>query len=120
MDDTEIFIEEVSVSYDGVDKDGDAADVMDVEEIMAAEVNKNDAEEKGNDGVDNDGGQGVHNEPSEESETLLQLHEDPGEPDRKRSIEDNEEPLPTLPLKRARTAYFIFAEEKREEVKQQV
>jgi hypothetical protein len=42
---------------------------------------------------------------------------------RKRSkddVDENEEPLPTLPLKRARTAYFIFADEKRDEVKQQV
>mmetsp|Transcript_16855 Transcript_16855/g.32102 ORF Transcript_16855/g.32102 Transcript_16855/m.32102 type:complete len:339 (-) Transcript_16855:113-1129(-) len=30
----------------------------------------------------------------------------------------DEEPLPTLPLKKARTAYFIFADEKREELKQ--
>ncbi len=43
---------------------------------------------------------------------------------KKRSSEDDsvddDEPLPTLPLKRARTAYFIFADEKRDEVKQQV
>lgn len=41
--------------------------------------------------------------------------------DKKRSIEEakivDEGPLPTLPLKRARTAYFIFADDKREEVK---
>ena len=30
---------------------------------------------------------------------------------------DNNEPLPTLPLKKARTAYFIFAQDKREELK---
>lgn len=40
---------------------------------------------------------------------------------KKRSIEEakivDEGPLPTLPLKRARTAYFIFADDKREEVK---
>ena len=30
----------------------------------------------------------------------------------------NDEPLPTLPLKKARTAYFIFAQDKREELKQ--
>lgn len=43
--------------------------------------------------------------------------------DKKRAIEEtkvDEEPLPTLPVKRARTAYFIFADEKREEVKQKV
>ncbi len=32
--------------------------------------------------------------------------------------DDNNEPLPTLPLKKARTAYFIFAQDKREELKQ--
>ncbi len=32
----------------------------------------------------------------------------------------DEEPLPRLPLKKARTAYFIFADEKREELKQLV
>eukprot|EP00571_Detonula_confervacea_P016346 CAMPEP_0172301350 /NCGR_PEP_ID=MMETSP1058-20130122/3257_1 /TAXON_ID=83371 /ORGANISM="Detonula confervacea, Strain CCMP 353" /LENGTH=352 /DNA_ID=CAMNT_0013011425 /DNA_START=64 /DNA_END=1122 /DNA_ORIENTATION=- len=41
--------------------------------------------------------------------------------DKKRSIEEakivDDEPLPTLPLKRARTAYFIFADDKRGEVK---
>eukprot|EP00804_Cyclotella_cryptica_P023988 CCRYP_010086-RA/>CCRYP_010086-RA protein AED:0.19 eAED:0.19 QI:29/1/1/1/1/1/2/1027/309 len=31
---------------------------------------------------------------------------------------DESEPMPTLPLKKARTAYFIFADEKREELKQ--
>lgn len=30
----------------------------------------------------------------------------------------NDSPLPTLPLKKARTAYFIFAQDKREELKQ--
>mmetsp|Transcript_29613 Transcript_29613/g.61816 ORF Transcript_29613/g.61816 Transcript_29613/m.61816 type:complete len:307 (+) Transcript_29613:138-1058(+) len=44
--------------------------------------------------------------------------------DKKRSIDqtkivDDDGPLPTLPLKRARTAYFIFADEKRGEVKRQ-
>ena len=39
--------------------------------------------------------------------------------DKKRPAEDDE-PLPTLPLKRARTAYFIFADDKRQEVKQTV
>ena len=37
-----------------------------------------------------------------------------------KEYDDGDEPLPTLPLKRARTAYFIFADEKRDEVKQQV
>ncbi len=32
--------------------------------------------------------------------------------------DDENEPLPTLPLKKARTAYFIFAQDKREELKQ--
>ena len=32
--------------------------------------------------------------------------------------DDDNEPLPTLPLKKARTAYFIFAQDKREELKQ--
>lgn len=36
----------------------------------------------------------------------------------KRPIDEG--PLPTLPLKRARTPYFIFSDEKREEVKQKV
>ena len=49
--------------------------------------------------------------------------------DKKRSIDevnkevpthDKDGPLPTLPLKRARTAYFIFADAKRPEVKLQV
>lgn len=47
--------------------------------------------------------------------------------DKKRALEgddvspgDENEPLPTLPLKKARTAYFIFADEKREELKQLV
>ena len=48
--------------------------------------------------------------------------------DKKRSLEENNEgtapidegPMPTLPLKKARTAYFIFADEKREELKQLV
>jgi len=49
--------------------------------------------------------------------------------DKKRPFEDNgddvklsdeNEPLPTFPLKKARTAYFIFADEKREELKQLV
>jgi histone H3/H4 len=31
---------------------------------------------------------------------------------------DDDGPLPTLPLKKARTAYFIFAQDKREELKQ--
>ena len=31
---------------------------------------------------------------------------------------DDDTPLPTLPLKKARTAYFIFAQDKREELKQ--
>ncbi len=44
---------------------------------------------------------------------------------RKRSIDDAAEcdehgPLPTFPLKRARTAYFIFADEKRKAVSQEV
>lgn len=34
--------------------------------------------------------------------------------------EDDEGPLPNLPLKRARTAYFIFADEKRRDVMQEV
>ncbi|KAL7539999.1 hypothetical protein ACHAXR_009787 [Thalassiosira sp. AJA248-18] len=43
--------------------------------------------------------------------------------EKKRSIDEvkstvDDEPLPTLPLKRARTAYFIFADDKRETVKQ--
>lgn len=33
---------------------------------------------------------------------------------------DENEPLPKFPLKKARTAYFIFADEKREELKQLV
>jgi hypothetical protein len=49
-------------------------------------------------------------------------------PDKKRPFEDkaedtanvDDEPMPTLPLKKARTAYFIFADEKREELKQLV
>ena len=48
--------------------------------------------------------------------------------DKKRPLEEKnegtapseEEPMPTLPLKKARTAYFIFADEKREELKQLV
>ena len=46
------------------------------------------------------------------------------ESERKRSIDDAEcddyGPLPTFPLKRARTAYFIFADEKRKAVLQEV
>ncbi|KAL3768861.1 hypothetical protein ACHAWO_013147 [Cyclotella atomus] len=49
------------------------------------------------------------------------------EPVKRRSIgeksEDaaaDDEPMPTLPLKKARTAYFIFADEKREMLKEQV
>jgi hypothetical protein len=46
------------------------------------------------------------------------------ESERKRSIDDAEcddyGPLPTFPLKRARTAYFIFADEKRKAVTQEV
>jgi hypothetical protein len=34
--------------------------------------------------------------------------------------DDDEGPLPNLPLKRARTAYFIFADEKRRDVMQEV
>jgi hypothetical protein len=34
--------------------------------------------------------------------------------------EDDEGPLPNLPLKRARTAYFVFADEKRRDVMQEV
>ena len=37
----------------------------------------------------------------------------------KRPAEDDLGPLPELPLKRARTAYFIFADEKRDEVKKE-
>jgi hypothetical protein len=47
------------------------------------------------------------------------------EMENKRSIDDDAEsdeygPLPTLPLKRARTAYFIFADEKRKGVTHEV
>ena len=48
-------------------------------------------------------------------------------PTKKRTLEErsddapvDDEPMPTLPLKKARTAYFIFADEKREELKQLV
>ena len=34
--------------------------------------------------------------------------------------EDDEGPLPNFPLKRARTAYFVFADEKRRHVMQEV
>ena len=50
-----------------------------------------------------------------------------GTPDKKRHLEGeadttltDDEPMPTLPLKKARTAYFIFADEKRDELKQLV
>ena len=50
--------------------------------------------------------------------------DDGPESERKRSIDDAEcddyGPLPTFPLKRARTAYFIFADEKRKAVSQEV
>ncbi|KAL7441678.1 hypothetical protein ACHAXH_005405 [Discostella pseudostelligera] len=74
-----------------------------------------DNDEDTNDTTPTDG-QGTNNDaPPKANETT-------SSESRKRSkddVDENEEPLPTLPLKRARTAYFIFADEKRDEVKQQ-
>jgi len=54
----------------------------------------------------------------------MNLPDNGPESERKRSIDDAEcddhGPLPTFPLKRARTAYFIFADEKRKAVSQEV
>ena len=50
--------------------------------------------------------------------------DDNASPDKKRPLEDkaavDDGPMPTLPLKKARTAYFIFADEKREGLKELV
>jgi len=72
------------------------------------EVTKFDAETKGKDGKDGEG------------ETKKSGEKPPNDKqDKKRPAEDEHGPLPTLPLKRARTAYFVFADEKRHDVKKQ-
>jgi len=112
-------------SADGGDSDNDEASNTDMEEtqetagaadsdsdiesIVAGEDDDEDAR-----GVDTSPTKSIDGAPSD---------------DKKRSIDevtkevpthDKDGPLPTLPLKRARTAYFIFADAKRPEVKLQV
>eukprot|EP00579_Thalassiosira_antarctica_P011071 CAMPEP_0201910704 /NCGR_PEP_ID=MMETSP0903-20130614/1979_1 /ASSEMBLY_ACC=CAM_ASM_000552 /TAXON_ID=420261 /ORGANISM="Thalassiosira antarctica, Strain CCMP982" /LENGTH=319 /DNA_ID=CAMNT_0048445375 /DNA_START=44 /DNA_END=1003 /DNA_ORIENTATION=+ len=90
-----------------------------VAEVVAESDDGNDegaaSVEAGNDNVaDKEDGEAIVDEASSTSESKSDS--------KKRSIEEaakvDDEPLPTLPLKRARTAYFIFADDKREEVKQ--
>mmetsp|Transcript_7028 Transcript_7028/g.11466 ORF Transcript_7028/g.11466 Transcript_7028/m.11466 type:complete len:360 (+) Transcript_7028:1-1080(+) len=67
-------------------------------------------------------------ENKEVDEAYKPSNDNDGAPTKKRRVsdapatttndDDNNEPLPTLPLKKARTAYFIFAQDKREELKQ--
>lgn len=98
-------------SCDGVGEDADAVTRKDDADV----------DESGNDNADDDKQFATADEkvtddaPSKVEESL-------SSDGRKRpsNEEDDGEPLPTLPLKRARTAYFIFADEKRDEVKQQV
>ncbi|EJK62520.1 hypothetical protein THAOC_16864 [Thalassiosira oceanica] len=56
-------------------------------------------------------------EPAEDPKT--KADEGGGSGGQKRPAEDDLGPLPELPLKRARTAYFIFADEKRDDVKKE-
>jgi hypothetical protein len=72
-----------------------------------------------------DGGNDTNNGDSTAAAT--DVHDESTSPDKKRPIEDrsegaaaDDEPMPTLPLKKTRTAYFIFADEKREKLKEQV
>lgn len=60
-----------------------------------------------------------NNEPSETKKRPAELlsSSDAPSPSNDNKVDDDT-PLPTLPLKKARTAYFIFAQDKREELKQ--
>ncbi|KAL3811991.1 hypothetical protein ACHAXA_009609 [Cyclostephanos tholiformis] len=80
-----------------------------------------------------DGGIDEENAPENNAEASIEMDDvesitkkmiSSDETEKKRSIDDDAEsdefgPLPTLPLKRARVPYFIFADEKRKEVTQE-
>jgi len=112
-------------SADGGDSDNDEASNTDMEETQetaGAADSDSDIESIVADEEDDEDTRGVDTSPTKSID---------GAPsdDKKRSIDevtkevpthDKDGPLPTLPLKRARTAYFIFADAKRPEVKLQV
>lgn len=77
----------------------------------------------GGDDMDNDTSK-IDGETKEADAGTDAAEEDGAVIDKKRPHEENadlnDEPMPTLPLKKARTAYFIFADEKREGLKELV
>ena len=97
---------------DGVGKDKDAEAVTRKENV--------DVDESGNDNADDAQFTTVDEKVTGDSPSKADGNLSPDSRKRSSNEEEEEEPLPTLPLKRARTAYFIFADEKRDEVKQQV
>lgn len=56
-----------------------------------------------------------HHQPNEEEEEKKE-----SSAEKKRPLAENDTTVPRKPIKRARTAYFIFAEERRPEVQKQV
>lgn len=100
--------------------DDDASEEEEIEAASDDEVADGDEEEEGD---------APNNEPSLAADGVSAADgESPSKSsDKKRPLDDAEsnkegpdEPLPTLPLKKARTAYFIFADAKREGLKELV
>ena len=115
-------------SADGGDSDNDEASNTDMEETQetaGAADSDSDIESIVADEEDDEDTRGLDRREDTPTKSIDGAHSD----DKKRSIDevnkevpthDKDGPLPTLPLKRARTAYFIFADAKRPEVKLQV
>ena len=108
---------------DGNDDAADEESGDDDAAVLDEDAKKPSAAEEDEEGSDKD----VEDTPADKEDTPS-LQQQEGTPesmksDKKRPAEEskggNDEPLPTLPLKRARTAYFIFSDDKRAEVKQQ-
>ena len=115
-------------SADGGDSDNDEASNTDMEETQetAGGDSDSDIESIVADEEDDEDTRGVD---TQEGTSPTKSIDGAPSDDKKRSIDevtkevpthDKDGPLPTLPLKRARTAYFIFADAKRPEVKLQV
>jgi DNA-directed RNA polymerase I subunit RPA43 len=111
-------------------EDENDANEDEVEMANGAIIDNNEENEDGDDGDDDDASNVSEKEEGNKDEEDISADND-GTSSKKRpsadeaasdapsaANDDDKSPLPSLPLKKARTAYFIFAQDKREELKQ--